>query len=87
MAALAADPVQLVVIAEDEDEVTAFARAWRRAGSVSSVVTAEQAREFEAAGFDLYAGRTALDGRTTAYACREFVCELPVHAVSELRLP
>ncbi len=87
MVALAADPVQLVVVAEHEDEVTAFARAWRRAGSVSSVVTAEQAREFASAGFDLYAGRTAHDGRTTAYACREFVCDLPVHEVGELRLP
>jgi len=88
MVALAADPQQLVVVSEDEtDELAAFARAWRRAGSVASVVTADQARAFEAAGFDLYAGRTAINGRTTAYACREFVCDLPVHAASELRLP
>jgi uncharacterized protein len=84
MVALAADPVQLVVVADTEDELTAFARAWRRAGCIASVVTAEQARAFESAGFDLYAGRTALDGRTTAYACREFVCDLPVHTVDEL---
>ena len=92
MVALAADPVQLVVVSaastpDDEDEVAAFARAWRRAGSVSSVVTVDQAAAFEAAGFDLYAGRTLKDGRTTAYACREFVCDLPVHSVDEIRLP
>ena len=86
MAGLAAEPVQLVVVAESEDAVTAFARAWRRAGSVASVVTVEQARAFENAGFDLYAGRTAQGGRTTAYACREFVCDLPVHDVESIRL-
>ena len=87
MVALAADPVQLVVVAEAEDDVTAFARAWRRAGSVSTVVTPDQSAAFEKAGFDLFAGRTAKDGRTTAYACREFLCDLPVHSVDEIRLP
>jgi hypothetical protein len=47
-------------------------------------VTPVQARAFENAGFDLYAGRTAIDGRTTAYACREFVCALPVFRVADL---
>jgi len=88
MTALAADPVQLVVVTENQtDDLAAFARAWRRPGAVSTVVTAEQATAFEAAGFDLYAGRTANEGRTTAYACREFVCDLPVQSVAELRLP
>jgi uncharacterized protein YyaL (SSP411 family) len=88
MAALAADPVQLVVVAESPtDDLAAFARTWRRPGAVSTVVTGEQATAFEQAGFDLYAGRTPKDGRTTAYACREFVCDLPVHSVAELTLP
>jgi uncharacterized protein YyaL (SSP411 family) len=87
MAALVSEPVQLVVVSDTVDELTAFARAHRRTGAVSSVVTPDQARAFESAGFDLYAGRTAIDGRTTAYACREFVCALPVHTVEELRLP
>ena len=86
MVALNRDPTQLVVVADSEDELTAFTRTRRAAGSISSVVTSAQARAFENAGFDVYAGRTALDGRTTAYACREFVCALPVHTLDELRL-
>jgi uncharacterized protein len=86
MVGLAADPVQLVVVSAEDDDLTAFARAWRRAGAVASVVTEDQARAFEATGFELFTGRSAKDGRTTAYACREFVCDLPVHEVSELRL-
>ena len=86
MVALESDPTQLVVVSDGADALTAFTRSRRTPGSISSVVTSAQARAFENAGFDLYAGRTALDGRTTAYACREFVCALPVHAVDELRL-
>lgn len=86
MVALAADPVQLVVVAEKDDELTAFARAWRRSGSVSVVVTEQQARAFESAGFELFAGRAERDGRTTAYRCHDFVCDLPVHELSEIRL-
>ena len=84
MAALRSEPTQLVVVSTELDEVTTFARTLRRTGAVSSVVTPDQARAFENAGFDLYAGRTAIDGRTTAYACREFVCALPVHTLEEL---
>ena len=87
MAALRSEPTQLVVVADRVDELATFARTLRRTGAISSVVTEEQARAFENAGFDLYAGRTAIDGRTTAYACREFVCALPVFDVAELRLP
>jgi uncharacterized protein YyaL (SSP411 family) len=87
MVALAAPPVQLVVVSAGDDELTAFAREWRRPGAIASIVTEQQARAFEAAGFELFAGRSALGNRTTAYACREFVCDLPVHSVGELRLP
>jgi len=66
------------------DTLSRFARTLRRTGAVSSVVTGDQARAFEDAGFDLYAGRTSIDGRPTAYACREFVCALPVFSVEEL---
>jgi len=86
MVTLAADPVQLVVVSDGDDDLAAFGRAWRRAGAVASVVTAGQARAFAAAGFDLFEGRTAIGARATAYACREFVCDLPVHSVEELRL-
>ena len=86
MVALESDPTQLVVVSDEADELTAFTRTRRSPGSISSVVTSAQARAFENAGFELYAGRTALDARTTAYACREFVCALPVHTLDELRL-
>ena len=84
MVALNSDPIQLVVVADQADELTAFTRTRRTPGSISSVVTSAQARAFENEGFDLYAGRTALGGRTTAYLCREFVCALPVHTLDEL---
>ena len=32
-----------------------------------------------AAGLPLLEGRTAIDGRATAYVCRNYACELPVH--------
>ena len=86
MVGLAADPVQLVVVSDRDSELAAFGRAWRRPGAVSSVVTSVQAEAFAAAGFELFEGRVATNG-PTAYACREFVCDLPVHAVEELRLP
>jgi len=86
MVALESDPTQLVVVSDEADELTAFTRTRRSPGSIASVVTSAQARAFENAGFELYAGRTALDARTTAYACREFVCALPVHMLDELRL-
>ena len=84
MASLASEPTQLVVVSEAVDDLTTFARTLRRTGALSSAVTPVQARAFENAGFDLYAGRTAIDGRTTAYACREFVCALPVFRVADL---
>ena len=87
MAALRSEPTQLVVVGDAVDDLASFARSFRRTGAISSVVTGEQARAFENAGFDLYAGRTAIDGRTTAYAFREFVCALPVFTVADLPLP
>ena len=33
---------------------------------------------FASAGFELFAGRTTVDGRAAAYVCEDFVCRLPV---------
>ena len=87
MVALRSEPVQLVVVGDEDDALAAHARSLRRVGGIASSVTVAQARAFEAEGFELFAGRTAINGRTTAYACREFVCDLPVFSVEELRLP
>ena len=81
MSALAAEAEQLVVVADAPTDLAARAS---KPGAVVSLVTSEQARAFESAGFELYEARTAVDGRPTAYACREFVCALPVFEVSQL---
>jgi len=85
MEALAADPTQLVVVTDaGGDPLADLARARHRPGDLSIVVTAAQARVFAAVGFELFEGRTPIDGRPTAYACREFVCALPVFDVESL---
>lgn len=92
MARLAAPLVQLVTVVPDaaadrapdatERELVRASR--RHAASVSTIVTERQARAFADAGFELFAGRTARDGRAAAYRCRAFVCALPVGSASEL---
>jgi len=34
--------------------------------------------------FPVLADKTALDGRATAYACRSFACQAPVHTAEQL---
>lgn len=51
----------------------------RHEASVVAIVGERQARVFAEAGFELFAERTALGGRPTAYRCAHFVCALPVH--------
>ncbi len=69
-----ADPVRHLVVVGG-GEVADFART--RGGIV---VTPDQSREFAAAGFELFEGRTA----EAAYVCEDFVCRLPVTTISEL---
>ncbi|MDI2099548.1 thioredoxin domain-containing protein [Ruicaihuangia caeni] len=85
MSALDAGAVQLVVVSNDRHAPLAeAARRWRRSGALSIVVTEEQARAFEAAGFELFAAKSLIDGVPAAYLCREFVCRLPVTGTAEL---
>lgn len=88
MARLAAPLVQLVTVVPDEgeDDRGALLRAAtrRHAASVAAIVTERQAREFAAAGFELFEGRTAQHDEATAYRCRSFVCALPVHDAGAL---
>ncbi|MHB1171761.1 MAG: thioredoxin domain-containing protein [Lacisediminihabitans sp.] len=87
MSALAAPASQLVVVSDDSGSpLASVARAWHRSGGMASVVTATQAQELAAAGFELFEGRSVQDGGPTAYLCRDFVCRLPLTdaaAVSE----
>jgi uncharacterized protein YyaL (SSP411 family) len=81
MAALAADATQLVVVGDGA--LATLARSWQRTGSVTAVVTEEQAREFADAGFELFEGRVG--AVETAYLCSDFVCALPVTSVAALQ--
>jgi uncharacterized protein YyaL (SSP411 family) len=92
MARLAGPLVQLATVVPDGSQTGDAAgadrellRATRRhAASVSTIVTEGQAVRFADAGFELFAGRTARDGRAAAYRCRSFVCALPVTTAGEL---
>jgi len=67
---------QLVVFTPDRSaDLVHAARGMPTA--ITAVVDETTATAFAAAGFELFEGRTALDGRPTAYACRDFVCRLP----------
>ena len=82
---LAAPVEQLVVVTGRRDrELESRARAWGRPAGALAIVTPEQAAAFAKAGFELFTGRVARDGVTTAYLCERFVCALPVGSAQEL---
>ncbi|MBG6213378.1 MAG: thioredoxin domain-containing protein [Cryobacterium sp.] len=58
--------------------------ARRHPAGVVASVSESQAGAFAAAGFDLFAARTAPSGQPTAYLCRDFVCRLPITDPAEL---
>jgi uncharacterized protein YyaL (SSP411 family) len=76
---------QLVVIVPDADADAPagsvagdmLAQAANVPSSITAVATDAAARNFAAAGFELFAGRGAIDGQPTAYLCTNFVCALP----------
>jgi uncharacterized protein YyaL (SSP411 family) len=91
MSKLAAPLVQLVTVVPDGEASTGdtssegmSAATRRHAASVSTIVTERQARDFAAAGFELFEGRAVQSQVATAYRCRSFVCALPVHGAREL---
>ncbi len=53
-------------------------------GVLVGVVDEDSAVALADAGFELFAGRTAVRGHATAYLCHDFVCRLPVTGVEEL---
>jgi hypothetical protein len=80
MSELGAPLRQLVVVTADGvgGELTSLARKLHRAGGIGVAVSQAQADAFAASGFDLFAARTATQGKPTAYLCEEFVCRLPL---------
>ncbi|MFU8946265.1 thioredoxin domain-containing protein [Mycetocola zhadangensis] len=77
MTALAGNPRQLVVVAPDGDDSPVPTGVRYSPADIVTVVSEQQAREFSAAGFELFDARLAVNGRRVAYACESFSCQLP----------
>lgn len=76
---------QLVVVSnEPDDALSARARGWFGDPVLAAIVTDEQAHRWAASGFELFEGRTAIDGAPTAYVCEHFTCRLPVTTAQAL---
>lgn len=74
---LAVPPRQLVVVAADR--AAPLVRIARTVPcDVLAIVDEAQAAAWARAGFELFAGKTAVDGSATAYDCHDFACRLPV---------
>src|SRR5690606_12837481 len=77
VAARLARPVaQLVVVGPGDSALADVARGWGGPARVLALLPEEAAAAFAAAGFELFAARTARDGADTAYLCEHFVCDL-----------
>ncbi|TDW29367.1 thioredoxin domain-containing protein [Cryobacterium psychrophilum] len=82
---------QLVVVSPTEStpktptELVEAAR--RHPAALVASVTEQQAQAFANAGFELFAGRTAMGSRPRAYLCLDFVCLLPVTDAAALGGP
>jgi hypothetical protein len=53
-------------------------------GAVPKPPSSEQARQFSAAGFELFEGRDLVDGAPAGYLCENFLCRLPATTESKL---
>jgi uncharacterized protein len=81
---LASPSREVVVVADSNTELAGIAKRWQGSGGVSIVVDSRAAKEFVAAGFSLFEGRT--NGETPlAYVCEGGVCRLPVTTASQLQ--
>lgn len=78
--------VQLVVVVPDAAaDASPFLDALATLPtSLSIAVRQSAATELGLIGLEIFAGRTALESRATAYLCQDFVCRLPVHTAEEL---
>jgi uncharacterized protein YyaL (SSP411 family) len=74
-------PVQVAVVGPEDGTRAALVREAHLRAPAGSVVVAGMPDQ---PGFDLLADRSLVDGRTTAYVCRGFVCKLPVTSVEAL---
>jgi uncharacterized protein YyaL (SSP411 family) len=82
---LALAPVaEVAIVGAPGDPATAALLAETRRGFRPNQVVAVAA-DAAASAIPLLADRVAIDGRPTAYVCREFVCRLPVNDAAALR--
>ncbi len=85
--ALATQARQLVVVADDSSDLVEWARRdpqSRASFALAITVTTDQAVAWAQCGFALFADRSAIDGRATAFACTDFVCALPAFSREQL---
>jgi uncharacterized protein YyaL (SSP411 family) len=75
-----AGPHEIAIATGDPAEDALVRTAWRLAPPGSVIVAGEPDRP----GVPLLAERPMIDGRSTAYVCRGFVCDRPVTTVGEL---
>lgn len=78
---------QLVVVRPDgaeSGELEARARTDQREGRLAIALTASAASAWAEAAFELLAGRAPQGSASTAFACTDFVCRLPVTRADEL---
>ncbi|HET7473781.1 MAG TPA: thioredoxin domain-containing protein [Candidatus Limnocylindrales bacterium] len=75
---------ELAIVGDRADPATRALAAVGRDGGRDDVVVAVSA-DPESSAIPLLADRVALDGRPTAYLCRQFVCRLPVTDADALR--
>lgn len=74
---LARPPRQLVVVSDDPT-ARLCAAARRVPADVLAIVTPAQAEGWSGAVFELFTAKTAVNGRPTAYDCRDFAYLLPM---------
>ena len=90
--ALQAPVTQLVVVSPRVEPVETapnelVVTARHQPRGLAIAVTDAQASAFADEGFSLFEAKTSLGGIPAAYACTDFVCQLPVTDVAALRHP
>lgn len=75
----------IVVVADQSNDLVVRAQGLWHSAAVVAVVSSSQAREFVSEGFSLFEGRT--DGSVpVAYLCEGGVCRMPITTIEELEV-